>query len=362
MPTYDSNTKAIGELLLDPNNYRFRDEEDYIDVAAHRYHEELVQTRAWSKLRDAGLTELKNSILKNGFIPVEPIVIKPYTHADNFFVVIEGNRRLAALIWIKRDIDGGVDYNDTIIHTLENIPVVLVQNDEDDPAFFEALMGVRHVSGIKQWGGYQRANLVVILKDEKGLDSDEVADRLGMSTREVNRRYKAFKALKQMKEEEDFGEHAKPNLYAIFHEAVSVTSIKEWLEWDESHFIFVNEENRRSFYDLITPNDPDEVGFSEPKIRTFSDARELRYILANDEAKEVLLDPRRSFVDALAIAKEEQISRAWRTKINSAFEALDSIGFRDLRNLSSDDITLLQNLSALANDVIASHERLSQDR
>jgi hypothetical protein len=74
-------------------------------------------------------------------------------------------------------------------------------------------MGVRHVSGIDQWGGYQRAKLVVELRDDFKLEAGEVAERLGMSTHEVNRRYRAFKALQQMLQDEEYLDFAKPEMY-----------------------------------------------------------------------------------------------------------------------------------------------------
>jgi hypothetical protein len=47
-------------------------------------------------LRTEGLTELKNSILANGFLDFERIVVQPYEPVDGLFLVIEGNRRVAA--------------------------------------------------------------------------------------------------------------------------------------------------------------------------------------------------------------------------------------------------------------------------
>ena len=130
-----------------------------------------MQDRAYRRLRrDEGLIQLKNSFLNNGFIPLEQLVIRPYQYSDDLYVVLEGNRRLAALRWIADDYEAGVAVPESLLKTLEQIPVIIVENS-DDPAFHESLMGIRHVSGIKEWGGYQRAKLVVTLRANYNLSS-----------------------------------------------------------------------------------------------------------------------------------------------------------------------------------------------
>ena len=356
MPEYESTVLPLVKLLLDPNNFRFHEENAFVFAANHRFHEDRVQDLAWQRLRNSGIGELKNSFLANGYIPVEPIVVRKYDHKEDRFVVLEGNRRIAALRWIQKDIEAGVDVHDQVQHMLTSIPVAIVSHEEDDPAFYEALMGVRHISGIRQWGGYQRAKLVVTLRDERGLDASDIGDRVAMSTREVNRRYRAFKALEQMQNDEDFGDHATPELYAIFHEAVSVPVIRGWLGWEQESSQFMNEEELRRFYTLIVGNEDDDEGQSrEPKIKNRSEVRDLGSILPNDEAKGILFDPSRSFVEALATAKEEEFSRAWTTKVTAAITALKQLGFVELKNLDRDAIASLKELAEIAQDIVKTH-------
>ena len=360
MPEFETTELSISHLILDPNNYRFHDDPDYMTAAAHRLHEDSVQFRTWRKLKDGGLVELKNSILTNGFIPVEPLAVKRYAYLEDTYLVIEGNRRLAALRWIRSDYESGVDIDQGILEMLEKVPVIIVRHEDDDPAFFEALLGVRHVSGIKEWGGYQRANLVATLKDERKMDTQEIADRIGMVAREVNRRYRAIKALDQMRQDEDYGEHALAELYPLFHEAMAHPVIRDWLGgWDDQTNGFLGEENRRILYEMMCPNDTEESGRKEPKLRTYLDIRELKHILVSEDAKDALLDPRRSFYDALAIAREAQAGRAWTGKVRAAITALEGLGFIELLNLSQDDIAKLRNLSGLAEKVIDSHHTLT---
>lgn len=359
MPRFEPLPLSLQQLLLDPNNYRFHEDQHYVRAAGHRFHELSVQERAWKRLRDDGLRELKNSLLRNGFMPMEPLVARAYEYSEDHYLVVEGNRRLAALLWIRRDIDAGVAVPEQVHSMLLNIPAIVVSHEEDDPAFFEALMGVRHISGTKEWGGYQRAKLVVTLRDDRNMEPTEIAERVGMSTVEINRRYRAYKALQQMKENEEFEEYATPELYALFHEAVSLPLIRDWLGWDATTFSFQNESELEQFYALICPSSAGGVA-REPKIRGYGDVRALRGILPRPDARASLLDLDRPFVDAAAIAKEEELSRAWTTKVDSAYNALQNLGFRHFTNLSDEDVARLQSISDLARNIIGQHERLRQ--
>src|SRR5712691_3060410 len=98
MTTLISEIKSPDLLLFDPNNYRFQDTDNFVYAAEERFHEDSVQRRAYQRIRlEDGLQALKSSIMRNGYIPVERIVIRPDTgSASGKYLVIDGNRRLAA--------------------------------------------------------------------------------------------------------------------------------------------------------------------------------------------------------------------------------------------------------------------------
>src|SRR3990172_6866548 len=87
-------------LLLDPNNYRFHDLDTYKPVVSRRrYGETNVQTRALNLLQSTEefeLQALKDSILTNGYVRLEQIVVEEFDSDDNGkrYLVIEGNRRV----------------------------------------------------------------------------------------------------------------------------------------------------------------------------------------------------------------------------------------------------------------------------
>ncbi len=347
-------------LLLDPNNYRFHELENYVEAAEERFAEETVQARALQRMRqEEGILELKNSILRNGYIPVERIVVRPYPHMEEKYIVIEGNRRTAAVKWILDDYAAGVSVPPATLTSIIELPVVIVEEEGPDEVFRASLMGIRHVSGIRQWGGYQRAKLVAHMRDTLGLDGPEVADRLGMSTHEVNRRYRAFQALRQMQIDEEYGGYATPSMYAIFHEAVSLTAIKHWLDWKDNEAHFCNEETLSQFYDLITPREDEEGRKLDPKITSYSQVRELRMILEKPEAKRILLDLSRPFHEAVGIAKQEEFARLWVSEVSEAISSLSSLGIKEVKGFDSESVELLNRLIALANERLNDYKMLT---
>jgi hypothetical protein len=256
------------------------------------------------------------------------------------------------------DHEAGVAIPGSTLVTLTELPVLIAEGDAPDKIFRSSLMGIRHVAGIKQWGGYQRSKLIISMRDDMNLDPPEVAERLGLRTQEINRRYRAFKALQQMQDDEEFGAYSKPSMYALFHEAVSLPILRDWLDWSEEEARFKNDDNRIQFYSLLTPSFGEEGDERPPKITTYSQVRELRSVLAKPEAKRVLLDPNYSLQDAINIAKQHELSRLWATDVTAAIKSLEAFGIQELKNLSDDDISLISKLRDLAEERLHDHEIL----
>ncbi|WP_069803595.1 hypothetical protein [Thermogemmatispora onikobensis] len=220
-PYLEPRQVPLASLLLDPNNPRFFDLEDWQKVPENLYHLERVQLKASQRLESSQawqITELEQSIRSNGYIPTELIVVKPYELSDPvlnadqgpYFVVIEGNRRLAAIRKIVREALN--PEQDELVQSLQTLNVLVYTptgDPEQDRINETILQGIRHISGPKEWGAYQKAHLIVQLYDTLGQSWTEIGQRLGLSARVVGRYYRAYKALRQMMEDEEFG--PKPN-------------------------------------------------------------------------------------------------------------------------------------------------------
>lgn len=357
----------IEKLLLDPNNYRFQDLDDFVYADDARFHENNVQARTYERLKETeGLKALKGSIIKNTYIPSERIVASKYSDEPEQFLVVEGNRRVAAVKWLLNDYEAGVEIDENVLASVRALPVVILEAAGDEAKVVQAsLMGIRHVSGIKQWGAYQRAKLVVYLRDELDLDANDVSERLAMSTVEVNRRYRAFKALTQYQRDEELGEHFRPSLYPVFHEALSLPIVREWLNWNDEASEFQNADELQKFFRCISPNtvdDPDgSVTEYPPKIMSYSQVRNLRSILPNEDARASLLDEiDQTFDEALAIAKQPEIARYWVRSVSSANRALTDMSVAVLKEISDDDLATIKNLGEVITERLADIEQLKK--
>lgn len=300
------------QLLLDPNNYRFHDLQGYRPVSRARYAEVGVQDRALQFLQDTAsfdLAALRDSIISNGFVPFEQIVVEAYDgEGDNArYVVVEGNRRTAAIKTILADHAGGaLDLPQPVLETLQQFTVLeILGTDAERANYQKTLMAIRHVAGIREWGPYQQARLVVEMYDKEEGAFGPVAQRIGINSREVARRYRASKALEQMEKDEEFGDHAEPKLYAFFHEAVSQPKVREWLKFSDETYSAENADARKLFYELLTPREVDGVKMP-PKLQSANpQVRQLKDIVDKPVPLKILGDPERTLTDAIKAAEAE---------------------------------------------------------
>lgn len=300
------------QLLLDPNNYRFHDLTGYRRVAKNRFAEAGVQQRARQFLQDTpsfDLGALRDSIIANGFVPFEQIVVESYApEADPpTFLVIEGNRRAAAIKWILDDEAGGaLTLSESVLDTIREIAVIeIVGTPAERSRYQKTLMAIRHVAGIREWGPYQQARLVVEMYDHEEHAFGPVAQRIGISSREVARRYRASKALEQMENDEEFGDYAEPRLYSFFHEAVSQPKVREWLKFSDETYKAEDADARRIFYELLSPRDVDGER-KPPKLENANkQVRQLKDIVDKPIPLKILADPEKSFDDAVKAAESE---------------------------------------------------------
>lgn len=168
-------------------------------------------------------------------------------------------------------------------------------------------MAIRHVAGIREWGPYQQAKLVVEMFEEHDATLGSVAQKIGISSREVARRYRASKALRQMEEDEEYADFADPRLYVFFHEAVSQPKVRDWLGFNDETYKAENEEAYRLFFELLSPR---EVGDERlpPKLTSANQqVRQLKDIVGKPHALAVLADPDKTFDDAAKAAQADVV-------------------------------------------------------
>lgn len=357
--TFNGKDIEVGKLLLDPNNYRFLDNPNYKKKLKGKYHLPAVQgatLRLLEQDKRYQLSELKKSIMANGYVPMERIIVVPYEHKSNHYVVVEGNRRVAALKSLLQETQEGVtELSPTQVSSFSKIPCAILKADPVNMAHAQrVIMGIRHIAGPREWGAYQQAQLIVELHDLENQDFHAIANHLGISTIEVGRRYRAMRALKAMEEDEHYADRATFGHYRLFHELVSLPDVRSFYSWDEATLQFTDAQKARDFFELIAPNDGD----TEPKIKTYADVRKLKFIVPHSKAVAVLIDPDKTFGDALETAESliRGKDREWQAITDAMAEinrALSKIDVLSVKRLSKVDMKAIS-------DVIARLEQLKR--
>lgn len=355
--------KPIGQLLLDPNNYRFIDLPQWRPRQANRFHNRTVQESTLRLLETVpryNLEELRKSILANGYVRLERIVIVPYQHANNRYLIIEGNRRVAALMTLLRDHNDGVlSLTPEQISDFSTVPVAILDPGEDTLiSATRVIMGIRHVAGPQEWGAYQQALIIVQLVDDEGQQFSDVSKHLNLPERETRRRYRAMRALKAMENDELYSNAAKPEFYHLFNELISVPEVREFFSWDNDSATFTDVDKSRQFYEMIQPLESE----STPKLRTYLDIRRLRQIIGNPPAESVLLDPEQPLSAALALAQPDAFTQAATDIMNEARRfrtVMDNTQIDALTSLSPDNISFLEKLVNLVSSRIEQYRQLT---
>lgn len=335
----------VSKLFLDPNNYRFLDRRKFKKKAASRFHEESVQRATLESLEQSyQIDELKHSILTNGYVPMERIIVVPYKGQSDSFLVVEGNRRVAALKSILREEEEGVtQLTDTQRKSFSRIPCVILKSSGGPLKHAErVIMGIRHIAGPKEWGAYQQALLVSELKDEENLEFREIGEMLGISSVEAARRYRAIGALKFMESDELFGKRAEPAFYRLFHELVSLPEVRSRFGWSSDDEAFTDLESARQFFELISSD-----GKEDAKLQTYGDVRKLRGIIGHSKAEDSLFDPEQPLSEAIRLAEMGRKAEDVIDLLNDAKTSLSGIGFLQVSKLKGKEITLIDELISL---------------
>lgn len=249
---------GIDELFLDVNNPRFYgetdlqlfDAKDVFDLK----NQEIIRQYI---LKKYAASEIVESILEVGFIPVDLIVVE---EKEGKFVVIEGNRRVTALKTIFGNIERKeISVSQEIYESISHFEALKIRSKNGTGELKKwILQGIRHVSGVRGWGPYQQAMLIYELHYAHGLKFKDIGKTIGIHFNRVSTMLRAYLGILQMKKFEEYKDKAHGNLFSHFEQAYIKKQIRDWLNWDEDSREYTNHENLFKFYDLITCKNNDQ--------------------------------------------------------------------------------------------------------
>ena len=322
------DTLHFDQIFLDPNNPRFWTEKGTRQVPDSKIPDDQVQSRTGNKISDFGIRELRDSILRNGFLPLDRIVVRRLQGHKGQFVIVEGNRRFEALTVLRQEItdetidEEGIssDYLDKLIEDTSKLQV-LIYDGAGAHDISWLLQGIRHISGIRKWDPAQRGRLVAEQIENKDIGFKAAGQMFGLSAQAVGRLYRAYKALDQMCQDQEFSSLARNDYFTLFAEAIRIRNVKEWLGWENDVWSFLNRDNLERFYSWISE---DERHDNKRRIHDPRHVKLLGDLIAGNHNK--LMDE----IDGHDITIEEahrdiigaRAARDWKEKIEQATRLL----------------------------------------
>ena len=229
----DTNLKYAGldELYLDPINPR---------LGRHRMNRATSQDQLLEWMSEWTLDELAISYLESdGFWTNEALlVVNEELYGQKRLVVVEGNRRLAALKYLYSA------YQDKAVSRkwvsiaqsasptpdlFSRIPYLSADSREDVQAF----LGFRHATGIKPWDADEKAGFIAKLIDEQGFTYEQVMRKIGSKIPTVRQHYIAYRLLLQIEDSvEEFKPEYAENRFAILYMSMQTEGAKHYLQID----------------------------------------------------------------------------------------------------------------------------------
>lgn len=252
LPPKDFLEKKIElkDIFLDPNNPRFSTESEG-QTPDSKVQEDSVQQKSLEKMMRYSLEDLKESIKKVGFVQIDKVVVRPLKTGG--FVVVEGNRRIAALKSLEKEINE-IQLDDDVRKTIFSFNVIVYTGNEKDIAWI--IQGLRHISGIRNWPSYQQAEVLVKLAHEKKIRVREAANIVGIKPPNAARLVRAWHGYQEAKNDEDFGQYVRPDNFSYFDEVIFTKPVlQDWLKWDEKENRFCDPANLKKFLSWIFPGD-----------------------------------------------------------------------------------------------------------
>lgn len=178
------NYVAIDRLLLDNENPRFAGS---LENASDK--EVFIRLQ-----REMALDELIDSFEKNGYYNAEPLLVVESEKFKNKFVVVEGNRRLAA---IRTLLGSGKKLPESIDRQLRTeIPIAVYPNRRS----LWTYLGFRHINGPQEWDSYSKAAYILRVHREYRIPIEKIAEQIGDRHATVVKMVNGLRLLEQAEE------------------------------------------------------------------------------------------------------------------------------------------------------------------
>jgi len=339
----------LESLYLDIENPRFVGNKKFIIAPGSDPLDMKLQEKIRKTIfEEFGINDLMDSIEQVGFLQMDRMVVRK--HIEERYIVVEGNRRLAALKTLKAAEDKKeINLLDHIRDSIEHIEVLLL--DLPDGNYKEItwfLQGIRHISGIKDWGPYQQAELVNTLMNEQNMNFEKAGKAVGAGRKKAGQMLRAYKGLKQMEQDQIYGDKASAELFSHFEQAWVKNPLRMWLDWNEEEVLYKNFNNLQLFYQWITEGIPEK----NQKPITAQEVRDkLSKIIDCEDAKKKFIGGEVNLDMAYGMALfEDEGYKNWHASVRGAIEHIENIPWT--YKLTEEDMKIMESLVKIATEFL----------
>ena len=199
-------------LVLDPNNPRFitRTEDRIKDADCVRHQIMGLTRQRLSPDSDRyKLEELVRSIKQNGWLPVDFVFVRKLSGHKKKYLVLEGNRRIAAIYKIMAENEPEFRPLRESLSTVDVMEVCSPGTRAELQKHITYLLGVRHHGSLVKWTPFAQAHNIFfqfLEKAQQTMDTFKwhepaavkVADTLSIDVKEVKERLRIYRVMKQV--------------------------------------------------------------------------------------------------------------------------------------------------------------------
>jgi AAA15 family ATPase/GTPase/DNA-binding HxlR family transcriptional regulator len=337
-------SRHINRFLLDPNNYRFVDREEYHVVDEKDVADPRVQMRTYNLLvgrNNENIQDLIISFKSNGILLLDPVQVK---QAGDSLLTIEGNRRIATLKYLYEQFKVGNDVGKLTEDSFKKVEAVLALNES--PVQHLVTMGLHHISGKKKWSPVNQAQLIFDLKNRYEITENEICNSLSITKHTLKRSLRTLALIGRYKKS-DFGDQFESSKYSIFEEIIKNVEMKNWLNWDDDLMSPANKINEEKLFSWISKIDEidrveegEEQTISKDPIVTKShDIRELSKFINDHKALERMEVSRSitegfSWSDAVGEARLRNSIENINKEVQTAFQFSEYMGDDDFTRIA----------------------------
>jgi hypothetical protein len=271
----------LSQIFLDPNNPRLQTP-DKLKISDSRIVEQRIQDSCLKELKEEGIRDLTESIRNSGFWTVDRIVLRPL---KDKFVVIEGNRRVAALKTLEESyVRGRVSLPKKVYEGFKEFDALLYCGNNPDISWI--IQGFRHSPGIMSWESYPQAMFLAKFEKESKKSPDEIASILGYKTPVVTHLMRSYYGFEDAKKDEEYGSELSPEKFGHFDEIIfKKDSLQTWLGWDDKKRGFANKKNLKLYLNWAT------IPYEEtkkPRIDISTTTRDVLSVIVQEKYQKIL--------------------------------------------------------------------------